>query len=138
VFRIRPEGGPPAVVISDAASNPVISPTGEHVACEMDTGSGRETVVVETQTGRIIRKFPEIPLSTGLRWTPDGKGIAYIVTQGGVSNIAIKSIAESADLTLTHFSEDMIFSFDMSADGRELAYIRGIAASDVVQFESAQ
>jgi serine/threonine protein kinase len=138
IFKIRPEGGSPAVVIAEPASNPVISPKGDYVACEMDTGSGRETVIVETRTGRVIRKFPEIPLNTWLRWTPDGKGVAYIVTQGGVSNIAIKSIAEAADVMLTHFSEDMIFSFDMSVDGRELAYIRGIAASDVVQFESAQ
>lgn len=137
ILKIHPEGGQPATLIPEAASNPVVSPTGEYVACEMETGSGRKTVVVETHTRRIIRELPEIRLDSWLRWTPDGKGIAYIVTQGGVSNIAIKSIAQEPDVMLTHFNEDVIFSFDMSADGRELAYIRGIAASDVVQFESS-
>ena len=59
--------------------------------------------------------------------SPDGKQIAYFAFfQGG------DEAAGGPPKQLTNFTADIIFAFDISRDGKQLALSRGTRSSDVV------
>ncbi len=67
-----------------------------------------------------------------LRWTADGQTVTYLETRQGVSNIWGQSLAGGPPVQLTNFKSDLIFSWDWSRDGKQLAVVRGQQISDVV------
>ena len=67
-----------------------------------------------------------------MRWTPDGRALRYIDTQGGVSNIWSQPLDGTKPVQLTNFKTGRIFNFDWSRDGKWLALARGTTTSDVV------
>ncbi len=66
-----------------------------------------------------------------LKWSPDGKSIAYIDDRDGVSNIWRQPISGGPPHPMTNFDDSFIFWFDWSRDGR-LAAARGTINFDVV------
>ena len=66
------------------------------------------------------------------RWTPDGKGLAYINTRDGVSNIWSQPIDGGKPKQVTEFKTGKIFSFDWTRDGRKLVVARGESNTDIV------
>jgi Tol biopolymer transport system component/predicted Ser/Thr protein kinase len=73
-----------------------------------------------------------------LNWTPDGKGVAYILTRDDVSNLWVQPVnladrsAKPTRRELTHFTADRIFGFGWSPDGNSIAMARGNFTTDVV------
>jgi serine/threonine protein kinase len=71
---------------------------------------------------------------TGIRWTPDESGIAYL--DATMSNIWIQPLDGSAPRQLTHFKDNRrTISFAWSPDGSRLAVNRFMMATDVVLFK---
>jgi Tol biopolymer transport system component len=139
IFKMPAEGGTRVRVLSTQARKPVVSPSGKYLACELKGRGARwQTAIVDMQTARVIRTCPDVPYDSLMRWTADGQALAYITTRNGVSNIAAEKLVDGAENLLTGFGEGTILSFDMARNGRELALVRGIAASDVVLLESAR
>jgi Tol biopolymer transport system component len=68
----------------------------------------------------------------GPRWTADGRSITYILTLGSVSNIWMQPLTGEPPRQLTNFSEDQMFAFAWSQDGKKLACVRGVIAKSVV------
>ena len=66
-----------------------------------------------------------------LRWSPDGKSIAFVDDRDGVSNIWRQPVAGGPPQQITDFNDSYIFAFDWSRDGR-LAAARGAINFDVV------
>jgi Tol biopolymer transport system component len=64
--------------------------------------------------------------------TPDGKSVAYVVVENGVSNIWSQPIDGSKGHWLTNFNADQISTFQFSPDGKYLAIGRSHVVSDVV------
>jgi Tol biopolymer transport system component len=138
IFKVSSDGISRVRLLSPPARNPVVSPNGEYLACDLnDRGERWQTAVIEIRTGRVVRRFPDIPESSWLRWTADGNGLAYISTRNGVSNIVVRPLADTPEERLTEFGEDVVFSFDVARGGRGVASVRGIAVSDVVVLERA-
>ena len=74
---------------------------------------------------------------TGIRWTPDGRGIAYL--DATLSNIWVQPLDGSAPRQLTHFKDNRrTISFAWSPDGSRLAINRFTIATDVVLFKGLQ
>lgn len=69
---------------------------------------------------------------TRLRFTPDGKSLAYIVSERGVSNLWAMPLTGGKPKQLTDFKSDVIFDFACSRDGKLLALSRGQVSRDVV------
>jgi Tol biopolymer transport system component len=76
-----------------------------------------------------------------MTWTPDGRAVAAIVDQNGLSNIWAMPVSNSPGQSasvgdemrqLTHFTADEIFAFGWSRDGKQLAVARGQSLSDAV------
>jgi serine/threonine protein kinase/Tol biopolymer transport system component len=137
LWKMSVEGGEASQLTDKLSSRAAISPDGKLVACTYrgDVGANYYSLaVLSFDDGRLVKAF-DIPPTTAiqnLRWTPDGRGIAYVETRAGVSNVWAQPTEGGAPRQLTDFKTDHIFYFDWSRDGKQLAVARGTRASDVV------
>ena len=67
-----------------------------------------------------------------MRVMPDGKGVAYTVTEKGVDNIWVQPLDSRPFYQLTHFAADKLQTFRFSRDGLRIALERGHTESDAV------
>jgi TolB protein len=67
-----------------------------------------------------------------VKFTPDGRGLSYIDTKGGVPNIWVQPIDGGPPRQITSFTTDRIYTYAWSRDGKSLALCRGNATNDVV------
>lgn len=135
LWKISLDGGSPQELNPNGARKPSVSPDGKFVASEYLNGKqGFVAAILAADTGRLIRTFPAIPLGgdARLQWSLDNKGLLYVATRNGISNIWKLNIDDGNQTQLTHFKEGEIFSFALSNDGRQLACVRGRATSDAV------
>lgn len=102
----------------------VISPQGDRIAMQMDTGTNDLWVLdlargVRTRLtfGPIANAFPT--------WSPDGKWIAYIATRGGKYYIMRKPSDGSGGEEMLLDSDRFLHLSDWSRDGKYLIYGRG-------------
>jgi Tol biopolymer transport system component/predicted Ser/Thr protein kinase len=81
---------------------------------------------------------PNYVFSSGLRWTPDGRSIAYIDSRG--TNIWTMPLDGGPPRQLTRFEAgaQSIFSFAWSNDGARLAILRVTPSADAVLFTGLQ
>ena len=66
------------------------------------------------------------------RWAPDGEAVEYALTRNGVSNIWQQKLTGGPPKQITKFESGLIFDFDWSRDGSQLALTRGSKSSDVI------
>jgi Tol biopolymer transport system component len=129
------EGGDPRQVVDIAALNPDVSRDGQSLAF-VNPGGAQGIVVCELPGCRSRRRFtpPGLPVGSTIRWTPDGKGVAYVNAEAG-PNIWIQPLDGSAPRPFTRFTDGRtIGSFAWSADGARLAIVRGKTRTDIVLF----
>src|SRR5579862_4223748 len=74
----------------------------------------------------------------GLQFTPDGKGIAYPVSQNGVDNLVIQPFDGSPRKQITNFTTERITAFSWSPDGKNLGVLRDHSESDVVLLQEGK
>lgn len=74
----------------------------------------------------------------GLRFTPDGKGVAYPIRENGVDNIWIQPLDGSPGHQITNFTSERIDSFHWSPDGKTLGILRRHSESDVVLLQESK
>ncbi len=101
-------------------------------------GSRRVMTITPLQGGEPDKIFPlaegtsENWWQSQVRWTPDGRAVAYVVGSDRVANIWAQPVDGGAPRPLTDFKDGGgIWSFDWSKDGR-LAMARGLMNNDVV------
>jgi Tol biopolymer transport system component len=70
--------------------------------------------------------------TSSLRWSPDGRGLEYPVTQNGVSNLWEQPLSGGGPKQITKFADSQIFDFNWTADGRELLLARGNESQDAI------
>jgi serine/threonine protein kinase len=133
LWKVPIDGGDPIQLSDKITALPAVSPDGKQVACiywegQLDSPFGIGVLPIEGGPLTKFFKLPEGPV----RWTADGSGLTYINNQGGVSNIWLQPLAGGQPKQLTNFKSDMIFHFDWSRDGKQLALTRGVFTSDVI------
>jgi Tol biopolymer transport system component len=114
---------------------PVASPDGRRVA-HYALSEGRWVIrVIPIDGGSAIGTFslPANSPSRTLRWMPDGRAFAYIVTVDGVSNVWKQALEGGSPEPVTDFSSDRMVDFAWSRDGRLLAVMRAVETSDAVR-----
>ncbi len=136
-----PVGGGAPVQLTDFHSfQPVVSPDGQWLACYYFAPPSvrLKLALVPFGTGEVAqspaRVFDNLPPQGRmlLRWTPDSQALVFGSTQHGVSNLWRQPLDGSPAKPITNFSEDRIFSFAWSPDGKRLAYERGKVLSDTL------
>ncbi|HJP93310.1 MAG TPA: protein kinase [Pyrinomonadaceae bacterium] len=133
VWRIPAAGGKPVQLTEKDSEVPTVSPDGKLVAClYKDENAPVRIALIPLEGGRPLKTLDYGAPSAILRWTPDGRAIAYVDPRDTVSNIVARPIDGGAVKQLTDFKTDRTFSFDWSRDGSQLALARGTQASDVI------
>ena len=136
LWRVSVEGGAPLPISDKNLSAPAVSPDGKMIAAiyrDEQSNLPARMAVLPFEGGEISKTF-EIPHAAwgNVRWTPDGKALTYVVTNGGVSNIWSQGLAGGMPKQLTDFKADQIFWFDWSGDGKQIIASRGVETNDVV------
>jgi serine/threonine protein kinase len=102
--------------------------TGEHK---------QKLALVATDSGQTKLMEFERPLFGFLRFTHDGKAVAYTTRSNGVDNLWLQPLDGSKGKQITNFTSERIYDFHWSFDGKQLALVRGHTDSDVVLIRDA-
>jgi DNA-binding winged helix-turn-helix (wHTH) protein/Tol biopolymer transport system component len=121
IWKVAVKGGSPVLFIDVPAYQADVSPDGKFVACWIKPGEKAkpQAAVFSIEGGPAVKIF-EALTGNRLDWTPDGKGISFIRTDNGVSNVWTQPIDGGPVRQETQFASETIRSFDWSSDGRLL------------------
>ena len=114
-----------------------MSPNGRFLAFPYDQDRPKpvsKLAVLSAQTGKTVKTFDApagIYRESCLRWSPDGKGLQYLLTKGDVTNIWEQPLSGGPPRQMTKFT-GRIFDFNWTEDGKQLLLSRGEVTSDVV------
>jgi eukaryotic-like serine/threonine-protein kinase len=141
IWRLSIDGGTPVQIASvlgeDIAGRMSVSPNGEFLAYPYTrylgpAGPGWDLAVIPIEGGAPLKTFNSRSGSWGIRWSPQGTGLEYALTQSGTTNIWEQPLAGGDPKQITKFSSGRIFDFAWTADGKQLLVTRGEVSSDVV------
>ena len=133
--RISIQGGTPIKLTDQDCAQAGISPDGKWIACVQSPEQSPKLAIVSANGGgpfKIIDLPSTLDLGCPLRWTPDGRSVAFVVDQGDHENLWAQPIIGGAPRMLSHFSAQQIDRFAFSPDGKKIAMGRGTLASDAV------
>jgi Tol biopolymer transport system component len=77
-----------------------------------------------------MKRFDTVPPNA--TWAPDGRSLIFFNTAAGVSNLMRQPLSGGAPTPITEFTSEVIFSYALSPDQKQLAVVRGRVTSDVV------
>ena len=146
LIRLDRESGQRRSLFEYAARTPAISPDGKHVAFFYSPGvapggsSNVSRIGIVSATGGALEKSFDVPAVAWhfLRWTPDGRSVAYVSGRSNSENIWLQPVNGGKTKQLTHFSDGQIWNFAWSRDGKFLALARGSEPTDAVLFTSTK
>jgi DNA-binding winged helix-turn-helix (wHTH) protein/Tol biopolymer transport system component len=114
------------------------SPDGQFLAFPYDEyvpKPATKLAVISIERGRIHKTFevqPGVYRESCLRWSADGRGLQYLLTEHDVTNVWEQPLAGGSPKKITNFTSGRIFDFNWSAEGRRLLMSRGEISSNVV------
>lgn len=136
LWKISMHGGEPIRLKKGNCLMPHFSPDDRMLSCVED----QKTIhILSASDGSVIRSIPVTRLAwlnSGARWTPDGKSVAYIVTENGISNIWLHPIDGGEPRPLTDFKIASIYNFIFSADGSRMFLARGQQIRDAILIQN--
>jgi Tol biopolymer transport system component len=94
--------------------------------------------VISADEGKPVQEFNAPSNVNGVRWSPDQKGIQFVQTRKGASNIWEQSLSGGDPHPVTNFTSGRIYSFAWTHDGKTLLLARGNTVSDVVLISNFQ
>jgi serine/threonine protein kinase len=134
LWKVSIEGGAPLQLTEKTTMQLDVSPDGASVAfCYMNEEGSKWQVAIMPLSGKQWTKTFDLPLSV-IRWLPDGKALAYIRTNLGVSEIWVQPLDGRKPKQITNFGSERISSFDWSGNGKQIAVLRRADMKDVVLF----
>ncbi len=135
LWKLPLDGGAPVRLTDNIGWMPSISPDGKLIACNYLSGPGAkwQIAIIPFEGGqpRFI-EFLDPSYHRPVRWTSDGRAVAYPVTRGSISNLWAQPLDGGPQKQLTDFRDGLIFDFAWSRGGKQLALSRGLINSDVV------
>jgi len=144
LWKVHIEGGEPTQLTKTRAMRPAVSPDGQFIAysyLDLELQPPRWGIgIISIEGGQRLQRFdfPPTVVYRTIRWSPDGKSIAFPNSSEGRSDIWVQPLDGSPTKQLTKFKAEDILAFDWSPDGRSLAFVRNMETSDVVLIEEKQ
>jgi Tol biopolymer transport system component len=127
---------PPQVITQDSSFSFLsISPDGKlivYLVMASAISKPNQIKVIPFGGGTPIYQFDWPGAAGAPHWAPDGKAVEYVLTQERVSNIWQQKLTGGPPKQITNFKSGLIFAFDWSRDGKQLALTRGSENSDVI------
>jgi eukaryotic-like serine/threonine-protein kinase len=135
VYRV-PVGGGSSKALADAiGAQGAVSPDGEWIAYLHQEGEPIPQLkisIIPAEGGTPGYEFSAPRDTSELRWSPDGKGVQYLTTKSGATNVWEQRLAGGEPREVTTFDSGRIFDFSWTHDGKELLLAKGEWTSDVV------
>ena len=85
--------------------------------------------------GAEVRTFslpPTANWDAGPRWTPDGRAVTFVDRRGETMNLWLQPLTGGPARQTSNFKQDGLVHREWSADGKQIAIVRGTATSDAV------
>lgn len=130
LWKVPVDGGEPVRVTGYYIPGAAVSPDGKWIAALYWTDEGAKIGIIPFAGGAPI-KLLDIGGMMRVRWTPDGRALAYI-NRRDPANIISQPLDGGPPRQLTDFKSDRVFSFALSRDGKQLALARGTLTNDVI------
>jgi TolB protein len=135
--KVPIEGGKPIQLNDVTSAYPALSPDGKYIAYYFNDG-GVKIGIIPFNGGKPNKVF-DTPGGWGcVQWSPDGSALDYVDVREGVANIWRQPIAGGPPRKVTDFTQDLIWWFAYSHDGKQLALARGAQSSDVVMISNLE
>ena len=143
LWKVSIDGGKPEqlATLPGYALAPAVSLDGKLIAfhwLKRNLRVSPEIAVIPFEGGNVIKSFP-LPdqywrgvVKAALQWAPDGQAIDYAVFRDNASNIWRQLIDGSPAFQVTNFTDQQIFNFAYTPDGKKLVLSRGTYARDAV------
>jgi Tol biopolymer transport system component len=127
------DGGTPTQLVKGPAYTSLdVSPESKSIVFISAEDPNRPTLVVCDLPACTARRTLSAPALTRMRWTPDGREIAYV---GPGSNLWVLPLDGKPPRQLTRFTDGRtIANFAWSRDGKRLAVARATVKDDIVLF----
>jgi serine/threonine protein kinase len=144
LHRIPVEGGPATEVVSSSGNQigqSAVSPDGRWVAYRYTQHSPKtmsRLAVIPATGGNPVQDFATPGDANGLRWAPDGKGLQFLVTRKGITNVWEQNLSGGEPRPVTNFSDGLLFDFSWTRDGSSLLVARGEITQDVVMLSTSK
>jgi Tol biopolymer transport system component/DNA-binding winged helix-turn-helix (wHTH) protein len=141
IWKVPIMGGTPLYVsdiLGDQATGVLaISPDGKLLAYPYTQygrvpSEGWRVAVMSADGGPPLKQFNVPGGMLGVRWSPSGKGLQYVMTQNGAANLWEQPLAAGKPKQLTRFTSGQIFDFNWSLDHTRLLLTRGDVSSDAI------
>jgi Tol biopolymer transport system component len=137
IFKIPLMGGEPRRLIQDSGFLPLVSPNGKLLSVVKlhPDPPAYYLDIRPLEGGSSIRQF-DFPgrdvMTNAVSWTRDSKALTFLDSRVGVGNIWLQPLSGGKPKQITNFLSDRIYTFDWSADGRQLVVARGNSSNDIV------
>jgi eukaryotic-like serine/threonine-protein kinase len=132
LWKVPLGGGSPIKVSESVWTNSKVSPDGKLLAFYMfdEASSAWRLGVAPTEGGEPV-KLTQL-VQSQFDWTPDSKGVMYVDSRNGVSNLWSQPVDGRPPKQMTNFATGLIFDFTWSYDSKQLVLARGTVNSDAI------
>ena len=133
VWKVPLAGGTPERIVDAAADKAAVSPDGRLLAYSYEDPQTKlsKLAVVTVAGGQTRRVFDHAEVGYGnILWTPDGRALVFI--NGETGDLELRPLTGGAPRKLVEHGVEELFSFDLSPDGKRLAYTKGTLTSTLV------
>ncbi len=145
-WKVPLAGGTPEQLSDKSSTWAAVSPDGKLVALRYfdDQANANRIAVIPFAGGEPIKTL-EVSVGfrdVGLGWTPDSRAVVYADARGkgdgNADNIWSAPLDGNQAKQLTNFNSGLIFAFQVSRDGKQIALSRGSQTDDVILLRDAQ
>lgn len=143
LWKMPIKGGEAVQLTKTTASRPSISPDGRFVAYHyLDSSFDKSRWgigISRLDDGTRVKRFdfPPTVVERIVKWSRDGKSIAFLNSPGGIQNIWLQPLDGGEAKPVTSFDSGRIITFNWDESGDRLAVIRGVESSDVVLLKNS-
>ncbi len=131
LWSVPVAGGEPRKVATSYNFAVTVSPDSRTIAYltpqELEGASPTACIVASIAGGAPIATFTWPPHVGAVKWTPDGKGLSFLVTKDNVANLFIQPLAGGPPRPVTRLTEGTIDDYRWSPDGKRLVLKRTTA-----------
>ncbi len=142
LWKVAVDGGQAVQLTTTRAAKPAVSPDGRMIAysyLDIDLEPWRWGIgIISIDGGPTLKRFdfPPTVVQRYVRWSPDGRSIAFVNSPGGSSDIWLQPLDGRPPKRLTDYRAEQIQAFEWSPDSRSLAFVRNVTTSDAVLVRS--
>lgn len=139
IWTVPLQGGMALKLDKSVETTPAISPDGRQVVYEyLDEQLKRIRLCLQSVEGGPVATLADSDVGfSNIRWTSDGKAIAYVSNSEGRTNVWAQPVAGGPPRKLTDFKSEWLMRFDWSRDGKQLICVRGRLTSDLYMISNS-